>query len=47
VTERKKFTWAMELKSHEVDDFLNTMRPLGEALPMLASKFRSGSVRLG
>ena len=47
VTERKKFTWAMELKSNEVDDFFNTMRPLGEALPMLASKFRSGAVRVG
>jgi hypothetical protein len=45
VTERKKFTWAMELKSTEVDDFFNTLRPLGESLPMLASKFRSGGVK--
>ncbi|MGI8422548.1 MAG: hypothetical protein ACR2NO_00250 [Chloroflexota bacterium] len=45
VTQRKKYTWAMELKSAEVDDFFTTLRPLGEALPMLASRFRSRSVR--
>jgi hypothetical protein len=43
--ERKKYTWALELKPAEVDDFYNTLRPLGEQLPMLASKFRSGGVR--
>jgi hypothetical protein len=45
VTERKKFTWAMELKSNEVDDFFTTLRPLGESLPLLASRFRSGTAR--
>jgi len=44
--ERKKHRWAMELKASEVDDLYNTMRPLGEALPMLATKFRSGTARL-
>jgi hypothetical protein len=43
--ERKKYTWALELKPNEVDDFYNTLRPLGEQLPLLASKFRSGGVR--
>ena len=43
--ERKKYTWALEVKPAEVDDFFNTMRPMGEQLPLLASKFRSGGVR--
>jgi hypothetical protein len=44
-TERKKYRWAMEVKPAEVDDLYNTMRPLGEQLPLLASKFRSGTAR--
>jgi hypothetical protein len=41
-TERKKYTWAMELKATEVDELYQTLRPLSEQMPTVVSKFRSG-----
>jgi len=41
-TERKHACWAMELKSSEVDDFFQTLRPIAEQMPAVVSKFKSG-----
>jgi hypothetical protein len=44
--ERRSCWWAKEVKPSDVDELYLTLRPLAEQLPGLASKFKSGSVRL-
>jgi hypothetical protein len=44
IVEQKTHTWARDVRPVDLEDFYRTSKVLAEAMPELASKFRSGQV---